>query len=340
MGGAVGDALGAPVEFMSLREIRARFGPGGIRDYRPAYGRIGAITDDTQMTLFTAEGLLRADNRYLDRGICHVPTVVYGAYLRWLETQGIKLAHRHPDDRSGWLFSIRALHSRRAPGNTCLSALSSGRGGTFDRPINSSKGCGGVMRVSPVGLINAADTFRLGCETAAITHGHPTGYLAAGYFASTVAHLLRGEELEDALLRARETLRSWRGHEECLAAVDQAMKLARTAPPSPETVESLGEGFVAEESLAISVYCALTAKDFEHGVVLAVNHSGDSDSTGSLTGSLLGTLWGKSAIPERWLEALELRTEIEQIAADLWRHFGEGGSNVSQQDDWDRYPGC
>ena len=60
LGGAVGDALGAGVEFMSLDEIRGRYGPAGVTGYVPCYGRSGAITDDTQMTLFTAEGLLRA----------------------------------------------------------------------------------------------------------------------------------------------------------------------------------------------------------------------------------------------------------------------------------------
>jgi hypothetical protein len=60
LGGAVGDALGAPVEFMRLSEIRQRYGSSGIMDYDRVYGRVGAITDDTQMRLFSAEGLLRA----------------------------------------------------------------------------------------------------------------------------------------------------------------------------------------------------------------------------------------------------------------------------------------
>ena len=113
---------------MSLSEIHARFGPEGIADYVTAYGRTGAITDDTQMTLFTAEGLIRADNRLRDRGICHPPTVVYHAYLRWLETQGQPVQYPYPEVRSGWLIDVPSLHSRRAPGNTCLAALRSGRG--------------------------------------------------------------------------------------------------------------------------------------------------------------------------------------------------------------------
>lgn len=86
LGGAVGDALGAPIEFISLGEIRRQFGVSGIRDYAPAYGRIGAITDDTQMTLFTAEGLLRAWVRHAGKGICNTVGVIHHAYLRWLLT--------------------------------------------------------------------------------------------------------------------------------------------------------------------------------------------------------------------------------------------------------------
>ena len=84
----MGDALGAPVEFLSINQIHRQFGPGGIRDFAPAYGRVGAITDDTQMSLFTAEGLIRAAVREARKGVCHPPTVIHRAYVRWLTTQG------------------------------------------------------------------------------------------------------------------------------------------------------------------------------------------------------------------------------------------------------------
>ena len=132
LGGAVGDALGAPAEFLSLSEIRDRFGPEGIRSYAPAYGRLGAITDDTQMTLFAAEGLIRARQRYRDRGICNPTMVVWHAYLRWLGTQGIeRFDPEFPAQHGGWLYEQPELHSRRAPGNTCLSAVASGECGTI-----------------------------------------------------------------------------------------------------------------------------------------------------------------------------------------------------------------
>ena len=115
LGGAVGDALGAPVEFMSRHEILRRFGPGGIRDHASAYGRTGAITDDTQMTLFTAEGLLRAAAQGHPPGHAAYIAEVAQAYQRWLLTQD-----EDPAAHAGaeGLLGIAALHSRRAPATT------------------------------------------------------------------------------------------------------------------------------------------------------------------------------------------------------------------------------
>src|SRR5262245_33898314 len=124
LGGAVGDALGAPVEFHSIQVIRKKYGSLGITDYDFAYGRRGAITDDTQMTLFTAEGVLRAITRQRHKGICHPASVIHQAYIRWLRTQGGLSRTSFPqDEMDGWLIGVEGLHCRRAPGNTCLSAL-------------------------------------------------------------------------------------------------------------------------------------------------------------------------------------------------------------------------
>ncbi len=340
LGGAVGDALGAPIEFLSLAEIRAHFGPAGLRDYAPAYGRLGAITDDTQMTLFTAEGLIRADNRAREGGHADPTTVVYHAYLRWLETQGEQPAYPFPECRRGWLIEVPDLRHRRAPGNTCLAALRAGQIGTLERPLNDSKGCGGVMRVAPVALARARAPFRLGCELAAITHGHPSGYLAAGFLAATLAAVLDGRSLEAAIDLATDELRRWPDHAECLAAVRAARRLAAAGPATPERVERLGQGWVAEEALAIALYCALTAEgSFERGVLAAVDHSGDSDSTGAITGNILGALLGRGAIPPRWLEQLELRDVIEQVAVDLYQHFLAPDGVTDPAADRARYPG-
>ncbi len=194
LAGACGDALGAPVEFLDLEQIRRRYGPRGIRDFAPAYGRAGAITDDTQMTLFTAEGCLRAWGRGTEKGICHPPSVVSHAYLRWLRTQEETPSEGQSAGMDGWLIGLKQLWSRRAPGNTCLSALRACR--RFGQEAeNDSKGCGGVMRVAPAGLAGfsggAEGAFDIGCDVARLTHAHPSGYLAAGFQAAVIALLPR-----------------------------------------------------------------------------------------------------------------------------------------------------
>ena len=123
LGGAIGDALGAAIEFMSLTEIRRRFGPAGLTDYAEAYGRLGAITDDTQMTLFTSEALLRAEHVRLRDPNARVAEVAWHAYLRWLATQGDVVQRRGLPDEDGWLSRMRDLHAVRGPGDACLSAL-------------------------------------------------------------------------------------------------------------------------------------------------------------------------------------------------------------------------
>lgn len=184
IGGAVGDALGAPIEFMTISEIRSRFGTKGIKDYVEYAGGKGEFTDDTQMTLFTAEALLRAEHRAMLKGIRGaLNKITHDSYLRWLYTQGIEVESGFKKD--GWLIKQEALYKRRAPGNTCLMALKSGNACSIDHHINDSKGCGTIMRMAPVGLMYFGDNrnaFNIGCELSAITHGHPSGYLSGGFF--------------------------------------------------------------------------------------------------------------------------------------------------------------
>ncbi|MDD2336559.1 MAG: ADP-ribosylglycohydrolase family protein [Geobacteraceae bacterium] len=331
LAGAVGDALGVPVEFLTIHEIRTIYGPEGIRTFSETPAGIGAISDDTQMTLFTAEGLQREFCRSQVTGAKpEYVTAVYRSYLCWLYTQGE--VSRDPQFReclSGELLKIRDLNHRRGPGSTCLSSLISGRMGTVDSPINAQKGCGGIMRVSPVGLFcralpgrmddreRAVMAFNLGCAVAAITHGHPLGYLPAGYLAAVLFSLVSGVDLEEALTGAMLLLVERPECEKSTLAVMIAKALRSTVQdePVPETVERLGGGWVADEALAIALYCAVAAKgDLSLGLRLAVNHSGDSDSTGAITGNILGALLGKEALPEAWLVWLELRELIEKVA--------------------------
>jgi hypothetical protein len=129
-----------------------------------------------------------------------------------------------------------------------------------------------------------------------------------------------------------------------LQAIETAEELAARGLAHEQAIARLGHGWVADEALAISIYCALAARDFRHGVILAVNHDGDSDSTGSITGNLLGVMHGAEAIPVEWLEPLELRDVITEVADDLyafkdWKIGEYAGDTELNERIWRKYPG-
>jgi ADP-ribosyl-[dinitrogen reductase] hydrolase len=348
LGGAIGDALGAPVEFMRLTEIKARFGPPGIAEYAKAYGRIGAITDDTQMTLFTAEGLLRAYARGNQENIFSVPTVVCHAYLRWLLTQGVTPTAKDLEiGKDGWLWNQKTLHSRRAPGNTCISSLKGMTRFTDERAKNDSKGAGAIMRVAPVACVAgsgdekvAEEVFKLGMEVSWITHGHPSGYLSAAAFAVILHALLWEHSMETGIQRARTLLAREDDSGETLAAIDVALACVEKRMEPESAIQMIGEAWVGEEALGVAIYCALMTDDFASGVRVSVNHDGDSDTTGLLVGQLLGAIYGEAAIPAHWLRDLEAQEIIRQVFDDLCEYSKWNLEDPAQAGSVrERYPG-
>lgn len=308
LGLAIGDALGAPVEFLKLEEIKILYGRDGIREFRQwGFFRPGSYTDDTQMSLATAAGCIRACQRWKDTGVCDPAALVYGRYLEWLESQN-------------------DLYQRRAPGNACLNALRSGHMGTIEERINDSKGCGGAMRTAPVGLaFPPGKAFQQGAECAAITHGHPCGYLPAGFLSEMISRISEGAILEKAINASIELLATYDGHSETLEKIELARSLSSSSTSVEECIQTIGEGWVGEEALGISLYCSLKFSDnWEEGVLSAINHSGDSDSTGSITGAILGTLLGIGSIPERWVKDVEDSEKIQKIGHDMFRIFKKG----------------
>jgi ADP-ribosylglycohydrolase len=324
LGGAIGDALGW------------LYSQQGVADLDCEENGKAKITDDTQLTLFTAEGLLRAETRRREKGACYPPSVVYYAYLRWLHTQGYPQDANKSEIYNGFLIKTKELHVSRSPGKTSISALLSGKYGKLHELINDSKGCGGVKRVAPVGLYTSGETaFELGCECAALTHGHPSGYLAAGVFAHIITALITGLEPKEAILEALDILADYQDYEECNRSIRQAIKLAQSDQEPAEAVKLLGEGKVAEEALAIAVYLALKySTDFKKAICTAVDFNGGSSKTvAALTGNILGAYLGMRAIPAEWIEKVELKEVILQIADDLL--LGYKGT----LDWWHRYPG-
>lgn len=347
IGGAAGDALGYEVEFWPESRIFSYFGKGGIRSYMldPQTGK-ALISDDTQMTLFTANGILVGETRGFLRGIAGRPAFyVAKAYRDWLKTQ--KFSGRKEDGpdstvkgrRFSWLLDVPELYCRRAPGNTCLSALSATDRQQEDyirNPVNDSKGCGGIMRIAPLALrYRPGESYRgdlreldmEGAQLAAITHGHSLGYMPAAVLTHIISRILTSEkkgDLKEIVLDARDTAKEIfagdRHLGELVRIIDLAIKLSENEEEDLDNIHRIGEGWVAEETLGIALYCALRYRnDFSAGIIAAVNHNGDSDSTGAVTGNILGALLGNEAIEKKWKENLELYNVIQEMADDLCR---------------------
>ncbi|MFI8966583.1 ADP-ribosylglycohydrolase family protein [Streptomyces sp. NPDC053493] len=329
LGGAVGDALGAGAEGRTLAELRAAHGPEGLTEPVPAHGRRGAVTAATQMSLFTVDGLVRAQVRR-DTGAWHPPTDVHRAHLRWAATQ----RDWGPDERRpdlGWLGREEWLYARRNPARACLTGLGDEVLGTLDRPKNpEAADSGALVRSAPFGLLVGWEpqlVCQLAVECAAQTHGAPAAFLSAGALAVVVHGLARGDSVDGAVRTAVAQLAPRPGHEPVTDALEAALGAVRQGMPDAERVTALGAGEDrAEGQLAAAVYCALVGEDIRHGLRLAVNHDGPSAATGALTGALLGALHGETALPPAWVAGLEGRATVLELADDFAMEMTQGAA--------------
>lgn len=347
IGGAAGDALGYEVEFMSDDSIQARFGPDGITAYELTGGK-ALFSDDTQMTLFTANGMLFGETLVKLGKSNKLPvSSVAAAYHDWLHTQDPSCK---PAAFVSWLAGVRELHSRRAPGMTCLSALRSGKTGSPEKPLNDSCGCGGVMRVAPIGLFygpnadpaDPDDIVRYGALAAAFTHGHPWGYIPAGMLSLIVNRAaFTADPLSEVIRYSFEVTREvfayddyWEGYASIL---QNALDRSANDLPDRVNIRKIGEGWVGHEALAVACYAALRyEKDFSRALIAAVNHDGDSDSTGAVAGNILGAYLGMDGIGEQWTRDLELRDTILELADDLWTHCRADEAGTLSDPAWQR----
>lgn len=356
LGGAAGDALGYAIEFDREEAIAARYGSRGIRDYQLDERGLAPFSDDTQMTLYTANSLLcslAALSAHASGGAptssdaqassgapapapaplpssaalaTYAPAQMAQFYVEWMYTQVSPFPLAEP---KAWISSLPELFASRAPGVTCMNACEAMANGA--KAVNNSKGCGGIMRMAPVGLINTCPSFSgvelqcLGAQLAELTHCHELGWMPAGVFAHIVSLLSRDEasSVREAATQALNTLPEAFPNAHYLGQLQEllryTLRLADSDIPDLEAIHALGEGWVAEEALAIGLLCSLRHEDdFAGAITSAVNHGGDSDSTGAIAGNIVGAHLGLAGIPQRYLEHLELRDTISKIADDLF----------------------
>lgn len=320
---AFGDALGAPTEFLAYEEILRRYGERGPHEL-PARAM---VTDDTQMTLAVADGLLSA-----------------------LEAPPVTAERLEPRLRGRFLQWWRSDENDRAPGRTCMNACAAMAGGRpwWEATVAGSKGCGANMRVAPMGLApGLTDDERAGAAQlqAALTHGHPTGLAASELTAFAIRWLLDGMPVAElpAALRARcDTQRQvyradwlgdrlWRrtgagspaafiaqGWDECKAALSGLEDAVRLVGPDADPCSAAGAGWVAEEALATALYCLLLFPDSPvDAIARAAASSGDSDSIASLAGGMAGAVHGEAAWPADWYARIEYREDLDRLAT-VW----------------------
>lgn len=335
IGGAVGDALGYAVEFSSENQIFSQYGKRGITEYNLSDGK-AIVSDDTQMTMFTATALLDGITRGNMRGVMgNFEEYIALEYGGWYLTQNAPFPVDKDENyaKYSWIMNDPRLFKRRAPGNTCLSALAGGKAGTLEEPVNDSKGCGGVMRVAPVGLYFAngnydqmaqKDIDLIGAKAAAITHGHELGFIPAAALVHIISLLAKSDKITvldavaDSVVVMRKIFKASNQLDYFHKLMEKAAALAVGSDNDLDAIHKLGEGWVAEETLAIAVYCAIKYRnDFEKAVCAAVNHNGDSDSTGAVCGNILGTYLGLSNIPQKFQSNLEFYDMLTILADDL-----------------------
>lgn len=288
---ALGDALGWPVEFKRLDDIRARYGPQGIIEPPdPAL-----FTDDTQMTLAVAEALIEAGDADTET----LMDAVSRKFVAW---------SRHPDTPG------------RAPGSTCLRGV-----GNLERGMNwreagirESKGCGSAMRAAPLGYFYQHDPVRLFEIAHAVgyaTHQHPAADAAATAAAYLVKLALDGEhpsEFTLALLALCDGI-----SDEFDAAIQRVHDVLDRAD-TDAAIRRIGEGWVGDEAVALAIYCCLKhPDDYAAAIRLGANIDGDSDSVACITGGIMAARLGMGAIPPAWIARLERKPELDRIADRL-----------------------
>lgn len=335
IGGAIGDALGYPIEFIySFEEIRAKYGEKGLIEYDKSYPWLedylrhykALFSDDTQMTLYTAEGLIVSRKQ----GIPLLPTIC-NAYMAW---SGPQIGRKVKISYDSRLAKIEELNQRRAPGHTCLDSLAEIYNG--HEPHNASKGCGGIMRIAPIGIYGAAHdwslekTGKIAGEASELTHLHKMSTFASAVHAMIIQSCILTEEsitaemfktlIEDALSKLSEMYLGYDSLlDEFIKLIYKAIKLEGNLLQDWEIIENgLGGGWVAEETLAISIFSVLRhINDFKGCMICAVNHGGDSDSTGAVAGNIMGAILGYDAIPEGFTKSLQLHDLIVEMSDEL-----------------------
>lgn len=340
LGLAVGDAMGLAVDDKTLEEICAEYGPNGLLGYDLRNG-CAEVTSYTQVAAYVANALLVAVSRgKADGYVRHVAL----ALREWAKRQHFP---RSPDKSPLWISQLPQLRRRACRDARMLDALRFETLGTPDKPMNNTASPGALPITAAIALffdprrMEPAQVGTLAAEAVALTHGNPDVFLSGVVLAYSIAGILHQPEcsLKEQFMQASEAMQAQFGSkfpnqvQMLVKRINAAIRMAEDPDmEARQSMEKLG-CYTGAECLAGSIYaCLKYADDFDNAMILAVNHSGLSAATGTITGAILGAYLGMDALPDFYLESLEAREPLAQLAKDL----SMGGLTAGLfDDDWD-----
>jgi ADP-ribosylglycohydrolase len=282
------------------------------------------ISDNTQLASFTLDGLVWAHERAVRRGVyAYIPCLFY-SYQKWYYTQTRNLADKNYSFiLSGEILDWEDLFARRGTGITSLTALAGSienKYGTLKNHINNSRGCGSLVRVAPIGLYFwrfPENAFRIGAESSALTHGHTDAILSSGFYAAFVANIVAGRTMRESAEEALDILETQEGHENSSMIIRRSLALVDENTSLNKAASEIGEGLAAPEAAALAIYiCLKYMDDFDGAILAAMTFKGNNASVAPIVGNALGTFYGVSAIPQRWMNEVEL-ADLMIHGADL-----------------------
>ncbi len=281
-----------------------------------------------QLACFTTEGLIRASVRQRRKGICHPPSVVWHALVRWAHAQGVPLQKAYAEWRGGasdrwpdgWLAGVPALAERRGSAPATVAALKRGTPGRRDRPTTNSMGSHGLIRTLPVSVLGMSppQTYGMATDVAALTHGHPSGFAAAADSAVVSAAILAGGDLQAGVDQVQRLATNAAGEWHAFGAYADATADALMAPGDPALLARHASDRTAFAALRGALYVAGSFPRPEQVLdALTFAARGPGSGVGAVVGALLGAQHGVDALPPGLVSRLELAWVADTLARDL-----------------------
>jgi len=307
LGFAVADALGVPVEFKSRESLKKNpvVDMQGFGTYnQPA----GTWSDDTSMTLATMESISRLKKiDYAD---------IMQNFSLWLE--------RGKFTPFGKVFDC-GMTCRRAIFNFSTKIF-----GKTKSPLEcgiadeNSNGNGSLMRILPVifylykiyGENFSVEAMKIIHEISSLTHAHKRSQIGCGIYSLIAVEVLSGKNLQESIAIGLEKSKNFYADEPEIKNYSRLFQKNFKNLPEDEIKSS---GYVVD-TLEAALWCLLNTDSYKNLVLKAVNLGGDTDTIAAVAGGLAGIFYGVENIPQEWLETLQNKNYLENIAEKfLWR---------------------